>query len=102
MKSYLPVLMILTMICLDCSAQTNSDQGKQSEYQKLKFGIDSKQFHFIPTSVTNSKGTTVQLSGTYFLFLGVDSLTVSLPFFVSYFFGAVLLMAAHFIQCSPF
>jgi Domain of unknown function (DUF4251) len=81
MKSYRLLLPFLTIICLHCSAQSNSDQEKQSSYQKLKRGIDSKQFHFLATSATTSKGRTVQLTGSYFIFLGGDSLTVALPFF---------------------
>ena len=81
MKIYRLLLPYLTIICLHSSAQSNSDQAKQSSYQKLKHGIDSKQFHFLATSATTSKGRTLQLSGGYFIFLGEDSLTVSLPFF---------------------
>jgi hypothetical protein len=73
--------MLLTMLCFDCSAQSNSDQEKQNQHQKLKIGIDSKQFHFIATSAINSKGKSVQLTDTYFIFLSGDSLTVKLPFF---------------------
>ena len=75
------LLPFLTILCLHSSAQTNSDQEKQKSYQKLKHGIESKQFHFIATSATTSKGKTVQLTGSYFLFVGGDSLTVNLPFF---------------------
>jgi hypothetical protein len=80
MKCYRLLLPILTIICLHSSAQS-SDQIKQSKYQKLKRGIDAKQFHFIATSATTSRGKTIQLTGGYFLFLGGDSLTVDLPFF---------------------
>jgi hypothetical protein len=75
------LLPFLTIICLHSSAQSNSDQAKQKSYQKLKHGIDSKQFHFLATSATGSKGRTIQITGGYFLFLGGDSLTVNLPFF---------------------
>lgn len=81
MKRYCLLLPLLTIIYLHCSAQSNSDQVKQSNYQKLKHGIDLKQFHFIAKSATTSKGRTIQLTGSYFLFLGGDSLTVNLPFF---------------------
>jgi hypothetical protein len=81
MKNFLAVLMLVTFTCIDCSAQSNSDLEKQNQYQKLKYGIDSKQFHFIAVSATNSKGKTAQLTGTYFVFLSADSLTVRLPFF---------------------
>lgn len=80
MKIYCLLLPYLTIICLYSSAQSNTDQVKQSSHQKLKHGIDSKQFHFLASSATTSKGSTVQLTGGYFLFLGGDSLTVSLPF----------------------
>jgi Domain of unknown function (DUF4251) len=81
MKIKLLLLPFLTILCLHISAQSNSDQAKQSSYQKLKHGIDSKQFHFLATSVTGSKGKTAQLTGGYFVFVGGDSLTVALPFF---------------------
>ena len=81
MKIYRLLLPFLTIICLHSLAQTNSDQTKQASYQKLKQGINAKQFHFLATSATGSKGKTVQLTGTYFIFLGSDSLTVALPFF---------------------
>jgi hypothetical protein len=81
MKIYRLLLPLLTIVCLHCSAQSKSDQEKQMNYQKLKRGIDAKQFHFIATSATTSKGRTAQLSGSYFIFLGGDSLTVMLPFF---------------------
>jgi hypothetical protein len=81
MKIYRLLLPCLTLLYLHGSAQSNSDQAKQSSYQKLKRGIDSKQFHFLATSATTSKGRTLQLSGGYFIFLGGDSLTVALPFF---------------------
>ena len=81
MKIYRLLLPFLILLCLHSSAQSNSDQKKQASYQKLKHGIDSKQFHFLATSATGSKGRTTQLTGGYFLFLGGDSLTVALPFF---------------------
>jgi hypothetical protein len=81
MKCYRLLLPLLAIVCIQVSAQTNADQAKQSKYQKLKRGIDAKQFHFIATSATTSKGRTVQLTGSYFLFLGADSLTLDLPFF---------------------
>jgi len=81
MKIYIPLIILFTVACLVSSAQTNPDQEKQIEHQKLKAGIDAKQFHFIPTSATNYKGRSVQLTGSYFLFLSVDSLMVSLPFY---------------------
>jgi len=81
MKIYCLLLPYLTIMCLYSSAQSNTDQVKQSSHQKLKHGIDSKQFHFLASSATTSKGSTLQLTGGYFLFLGGDSLTVSLPFF---------------------
>jgi len=81
MKMYRLLLPLLTIICSHSLAQSNSDQPKQSSYQKLKHGIDSKQFHFLATSATGSKGRTVQINGGYFIFLGGDSLTVALPFF---------------------
>ena len=82
------LLPFLTILCLHSSAQSNSDQKKQASYQKLKRGIDAKQFHFLATSATGSKGRTVQLTGGYFIFLGADSLTVSLPFFGSEYQGS--------------
>jgi hypothetical protein len=81
MKIYRLLLPLLVIICLNSSAQSNADQTKQDSYQKLKHGIDSKQFHFLATSATTAKGKTVQLTGGYFIFLGGDSLTVALPFF---------------------
>jgi hypothetical protein len=81
MKIYRLLLPFLTIIYLHSSAQSNSDQAKQSSYQKLKHGIDSKQFHFLATSATAVNGGTAQLTGGYFVFLGGDSLTVVLPFF---------------------
>jgi len=81
MKTYSLLLPFLTILCLQSSAQSNSDQAKQSSHQKLKRGIDAKQFHFLATSATTSKGRTAQLTGGYFIFLGGDSLTVELPFF---------------------
>jgi Domain of unknown function (DUF4251) len=83
MKIYRLLLPFLTLLCLHSSAQSSSDQAKQNSYQKLKHGIDAKQFHFLATSATGSKGKTLQLTGGYFLFLGGDSLTVALPFFGS-------------------
>ncbi len=74
----LPFLVILS---LHSSAQSGSEQTKQTSSQKLKHGIDVKQFHFLATSATGSRGRTVQLTGAYFIFLGGDSLTVDLPFF---------------------
>ena len=81
MKIYRLLLPFLMIICLHSLAQSNSDQIKQASYQKLKHGINEKQFHFLATSATGSKGRTVQLTGAYFIFLGSDSLTVDLPFF---------------------
>lgn len=81
MKIYRLLLPFLMIICLYGTAQSNSDQTKQNSYQKLKHGIDSKQFHFLATSATTSKGRTIQLTGSYFIFLGGDSLTAALPFF---------------------
>ena len=81
MKIYPLLLLFFAIICLHSSAQSNSGQAKQSSYQKLKRGIDSRQFHFLATSATTSKGRTAQLTGGYFIFLGGDSLTVALPFF---------------------
>lgn len=81
MKRICLLFSLLTIIYLHGSAQNNSDQAKQAKYQKLKRGIDGKQFHFLATSATTSKGKTVQLTGAYFVFLGGDSLTVDLPFF---------------------
>ncbi len=83
MKIYRLLMPFLTLLCLHSSAQSDADQAKQNSYQKLKHGIDSKQFHFLATSATGSKGKTLQLTGGYFLFLGGDSLTVALPFFGS-------------------
>jgi hypothetical protein len=83
MKIYRLLLPFLTILCLHISAQSNSDQEKQASYQKLKRGIDAKQFHFLATSATGSRGRTTQLTGGYFLFLGGDSLTVALPFYGS-------------------
>ncbi len=83
MKIYRLLLPFLTLLCLHSSAQSGSDQAKQNSYQKLKHGIDAKQFHFLATSATGSKGKTLQLTGGYFIFLGGDSLTVALPFFGS-------------------
>jgi hypothetical protein len=81
MKIYRLLLPFLTLMCLHSTAQSNSEQTKQTSYQKLKRGIDAKQFHFLATSATGSRGRTVQLTGGYFLFLGGDSLTVALPFY---------------------
>ncbi len=81
MKIYRLLLPFLTLLYLHSPAQSKSDQEKQNSYQKLKHGIDAKQFHFLATSATGSKGRTVQLTGAYFIFLGGDSLTVDLPFF---------------------
>ncbi len=81
MKIYRLLLPFLIFLCLQSPAQSNSDQAKQASYQKLKHGIDSRQFHFLATSATTSKGKTVQLTGAYFVFVGGDSLTVALPFF---------------------
>lgn len=81
MKIKLLLLPFLSILCLHSSAQSNSDHAKQSSYQKLKHGIDSKQFHFLATSVTGSRGKTAQITGGYFVFVGGDSLTVALPFF---------------------
>jgi len=81
MKIYRLLLPFLMVICLHVSAQTNSNQAKQSSYQKLKHGIDAKQFHFLATSATTAKGRTTQLNPGYFIFLTGDSLTVALPFF---------------------
>jgi len=81
MKVFCLLLPYLTIMCLNGSAQSNSDQVKQTSYQKLKHGIESRQFHFLATSATTSKGKTIQLSGGYFIFLGGDSLTVALPFY---------------------
>jgi Domain of unknown function (DUF4251) len=81
MKIHRLLLPFLTVFFLHSSAQSNSDQEKQVSYQKLKHGIDSKQFHFLATSATGSRGKTAQLTGAYFVFLGGDSLTVALPFF---------------------
>jgi hypothetical protein len=61
-------------------AQSKADLEKQN-HDKLKRGIDAKEFHFLATSATTSKGGTLQLTGGYFLFVGRDSLTVGLPFF---------------------
>ena len=81
MKIHHLLLPFLTLLCLHSSAQSNADQAKQTSYQKLKHGIDSKQFHFLATSATTAKGKTVQLNPGYFIFIGGDSLTVALPFF---------------------
>src|SRR5277367_4475932 len=81
MKIYRLLLPFLTIIYLHSPAQSNSDQQKESSHQKLKHGIDSKQFHFLATSATGSRGRTAQLTGAYFVFMGGDSLTVALPFF---------------------
>jgi hypothetical protein len=81
MKIYRLLLPLLTIVCLQSSAQSNSDQAKQTSHQKLKHGIDSKKFHFLATSATGSRGRTAQLTGSYFIFLDGDSLTVALPFF---------------------
>jgi hypothetical protein len=83
MKIYRLLLPFLMVLSVYSSAQSNSDQEKQASYQKLKHGIDSKQFHFLATSATGSKGKTLQLTGGYFIFVGGDSLTVALPFFGS-------------------
>jgi hypothetical protein len=83
MKIYRLLLPFLTLLCLHSSAQSKADQEKQTSYQKLKRGIDAKQFHFLATSATGSRGRTVQLMGGDFIFLGADSLTVALPFYGS-------------------
>jgi hypothetical protein len=66
---------------LHSSAQSNAEQTKQTSYQKIKRGVEAKQFHFLATSATGSRGRTTQLTGGDFIFVGGDSLTVSLPFF---------------------
>ena len=81
MKIYCLLLPFVTIMCLYSSAQSNTNEVNQNSHQKLKRGIDSKQFHFLASSATASKGSTLQLTGGYFLFLGGDSLTVGLPFF---------------------
>jgi hypothetical protein len=81
MKIHHLLLPLLTIVCLQSSAQSNSEQEKQSSHQKLKHGIDSKQFHFLATTATGTRGKTAQLTGAYFVFMGGDSLTVALPFF---------------------
>ncbi len=81
MKIHLLLLPFVTVLYLHSSAQSNSDQEKQTSYQKLKHGIDAKQFHFLASSATGSRGKTAQLTGAYFVFMGGDSLTVALPFF---------------------
>ena len=83
MKIYRLLLPFLSILCLHSLAQSNADQEKQTSYQKLKRGIDAKQFHFLATSATTSKGRTAQLTGGYFIFFGGDSLTVALPFYGS-------------------
>ena len=50
-------------------AQSNSDQAKQTSHQKLKHGIDARQFHFLATTATGTRGRTAQLTGAYFVFL---------------------------------
>jgi hypothetical protein len=81
MKTYRLFLPVLMIVCLHGSAQSNTGQEKQNSYQKLKHGIDSRQFHFLATSAMGANGGTAQLTGGYFVFVGGDSLTVALPFF---------------------
>ncbi len=81
MKIQRLILPFLSVLCLHSSAQSSSDQAKQTIHQKLKHGIDSRQFHFLATTATGTRGRTAQLTGAYFVFLGGDSLTVALPFF---------------------
>jgi len=81
MKIYGLLLPFLTILCLQTSAQANANQEKQTAHQKLKRGIDARQFHVLVTSATGSRGRTTQLTGGDFLFVGGDSLTASLPFF---------------------
>jgi Domain of unknown function (DUF4251) len=81
MKIHRLLLPLLTVFYIHSSAQSNSDQAKESIHQKLKHGIDSRQFHFLATSATGTRGRTAQLNGGYFVFMGGDSLTVALPFF---------------------
>lgn len=81
MKIQRLLLPFLAVFFLHSSAQSNTDQAKESSHQKLKRGIDSKQFHFLATSATSSRGKIAQLTGAYFVFMGGDSLTVALPFF---------------------
>lgn len=81
MKIYRLVLPLLAMICLHCSAQSNAEKEKQVKYEKLKFGIDSKKFHFIARSASSARGKTAQITGGYYLLLSGDSLFVDLPFF---------------------
>ncbi len=81
MKIYRLLLPFLLVLCLHSFAQSNSDQAKQTSHQKLKHGIDARQFHFLATTATGTRGRTAQLTGAYFVFLDGDSLTVSLPFF---------------------
>jgi len=81
MKIYRLLLPFLSILCLHSLAQSNADQEKQTSYQKLKRGIDARQFHFLAKSATGSRGRTAQLTGGDFIFVGGDSITVSLPFF---------------------
>jgi hypothetical protein len=83
MKRYRLLLPFLAIICLQSAAQSKSDPAKQSAYQKLKRGIDARQFHFLATSATTSRGKTIQFNGSYFLYVGGDSLVAGLPFFGS-------------------
>src|SRR3954465_4574953 len=81
MKTLRLLVPFLTVLCLNSSAQSNSDQTKQNSHQKLKRGIDAKQYHFLAKSATTAKGRIAQLTGGYYIFLAGDSLTVQLPFF---------------------
>jgi len=83
MKIYRLLLPFLTVLCLQSFAQSNANQEKQTDHQKLKHGIDARQFHFLATSATGSRGRTAQLTPGYFIFIGGDSMTVALPFFGS-------------------
>lgn len=80
MKLYRLLLPFLTILCLQSSAQSKADKEK-TDHQKLKRGIDARQFHFLATSANTSRGKTIQFNGSYFLYVGGDSLVAGLPFF---------------------
>jgi Domain of unknown function (DUF4251) len=72
---------LLTILCLNSEAQSNSDQKKQDQFTRLKSMIDSKTFRFHAQSATSMKGRTKQLSSEYYLKINQDSLYVDLPYY---------------------
>jgi hypothetical protein len=72
---------LLTILCLNGEAQSNSGQKKQDQYTRLKSMIDSKTFRFHAQSATSMKGRTKQLTSEYYLKINQDSLYVDLPYY---------------------